>query len=208
MTTKELIKMLHDADPTGEAHVRMSGGIPYLAEPKPGYWDGPYSYLDEDGNWVESSKGTKIDIWTMDIWDFVERQLDINEDTDFESIKEKIKFDLSGTKENNQKYTIDPLLKKAKEAFDEINKIENDLYQRALDDMIENAKKGWTWFQNKEIDSDKPNMHFYYTWKIYDENGKVQGSCINNTESVQKSGLWERVDNGVKPGYYQWIFKN
>ena len=208
MTTKELIKMLQDADPTGEAHVRMSGGIPYLAEPKPGYWDGPYSYLDEDGNWVESSKGTKIDIWTMDIWDFVERQLDINEDTDFESIKEKIKFELVGTKENNQKYTIDPLLKKAKEAFDEINKIENDLYQKALDDMIENAKKGWTWFQNKEIDSDKPNMHFYYTWKIYDENGVVQGSCINNTESVQKSGLWERVDNGVKPGYYQWIFKN
>ena len=208
MTTKELIKMLQDADPTGEAHVRMSGGIPYLAEPKPGYWDGPYSYLDEDGNWIESSKGTKIDIWTMDIWDFVGRQLDINEDTDFESIKEKIKFDLSGTKENNQKYTIDPLLKKAKEAFDEINKIENDLYQKALDDMIENAKKGWTWFQNKEIDSDKPNMHFYYTWKIYDENGEVQGSCINNTESVQKSGLWERVDNGVKPGYYQWIFKN
>jgi hypothetical protein len=208
MTTKELIKMLQDADPTGEAHVRMSGGIPYLAEAKPGYWDGPYSYLDEDGNWVESSKGTKIDIWTMDIWDFVERQLDINEDAEFESIKEKIKFDLSGTKENNQKYRIDPLLKKAKEAFDEINRIQNRIYQRALDDMIENAKKGWTWFQDKKIDSDDPNMHFYYTWKIYDENGEVQGSCINNTESVQKSGLWERVDNGVNPGYYQWIFKN
>lgn len=208
MTTKELIKMLQDADPTGEAHVRMEGGIPYLAEPKPGYWDGPYSYLDEDGNWVESSKATKIDIWTMDIWDFVERQLDINPDADFELIREKIKFELVGAKENNQKYTIDPLLKKAKEAFDEINEIENKIYQKSLENMVENGKKGWTWFQDKKIDSDKPNMHFYYTWKIYDETGKVQGSCINNTESVQKSGLWERVDNGVKPGYYQWIFKN
>jgi hypothetical protein len=131
MTTKEFIKMLQEADPTGEAHVRMSDGIPYLAEPKPGYWDGPYSYLDEDGNWVESSKGTKIDIWTMDIWDFVERQLDKNPDIEFESIKEKIKFDfIGGTTENNQKYKIDPLLKKAKEAFDEIKRIDNEFHQK------------------------------------------------------------------------------
>jgi hypothetical protein len=131
MTTKEFIKMLQEADPTGEAHVRMSGGIPYLAERKPGYWDGHYSYLDDNGNWVESSQGTKIDIWTMDIWDFVERQLDINEDCDFESIKEKIKFDfIGGNTENNQKYKIDPLLKKAKESFDEIKRIDNEFHQK------------------------------------------------------------------------------
>lgn len=50
MTTSEFIKMLQDADPSGEAHIRMSGGVPKYAELKEGYWDGPYSYIDSDGN--------------------------------------------------------------------------------------------------------------------------------------------------------------
>ena len=50
MKTSEFIKMLQEADPSGEAHVRMYGGVPKFAELKPGYWDGPYSYIDEEGN--------------------------------------------------------------------------------------------------------------------------------------------------------------
>lgn len=73
--------------------------------------------------------------------------------------------------------------------------------------MKENANKGWTWFQNKKVDTER-GMHIFYTWKIYDENGKEKGSNVWMTESVQDSGLWERVDNGVNEGYYQWIYKN
>ncbi len=53
----------------------------------------------------------------------------------------------------------------------------------------------------------RPNMHHYYTWKVYDESGKDQGSNLYNVQSVYKSGLFERHDNGVKEGYYQWIKK-
>ena len=73
--------------------------------------------------------------------------------------------------------------------------------------MIENSNKGWTWFQNKMVDSER-GMHVYYTWEIFDENGKSQGSNLHMTESVQLSGLWEKLDNNVKPGFYQWILKN
>jgi len=59
MKTSEFIKMLQEADPSGEAHIRMEGGIPRFAELKEGYWDGPYSYLDEEGNWVYSTEGNK-----------------------------------------------------------------------------------------------------------------------------------------------------
>ena len=74
--------------------------------------------------------------------------------------------------------------------------------------MKENAQKGWKWFQNKDVDkNEKPNLHKYYTWKIYDKKGREQGSTINNTESIMKSGDWEKVDNNKKKGYYQWIYK-
>jgi len=35
MKTKELIKILQKADPSGEAHVRMDGGVPTYANTKP-----------------------------------------------------------------------------------------------------------------------------------------------------------------------------
>jgi hypothetical protein len=50
-------------------------------------------------------------------------------------------------------------------------------------------------------------MHHYYTWIALDENGKDQGSNLHNVEAVYKSGLFEKHDNGVKKGYYQWIKK-
>ncbi len=65
--------MLQDADPTGEAHVRLpGGGAVYFAERKEGYWDGPYMYLEGDHHMshatlVISTKGDKVDIHTVDL---------------------------------------------------------------------------------------------------------------------------------------------
>ena len=60
MTTSQFIKMLQEADPSGEAHIRMEGGIPLFAELKPGYWDGPYEYIDEDDNYLKIPKVTYL----------------------------------------------------------------------------------------------------------------------------------------------------
>ena len=92
MTTKEFIKMLQDADPSGDAHIRMSGGVPRYAELKPGYWDGPYSYIDGDGNWVYSSMNNKVDIWTEEIDDYVGDMCDTYDTPPWEDIKKKFKL--------------------------------------------------------------------------------------------------------------------
>lgn len=96
MKTKDFIKMLQKADPTGEGYIRLpGGGAPWFAEEKEGYWDGPYQFLDyrkdkngHDAVLTTSTKGYKIDIHVMDansiIWD---------ENGDMERIKKRIAFD-------------------------------------------------------------------------------------------------------------------
>lgn len=71
MTTGELIKLLQEEDPSGKLHVRLFGdGIPCFCEVKPGYWDGPYAYI-ENNKWIQSTEGSKVDIYTKDINDFI-----------------------------------------------------------------------------------------------------------------------------------------
>jgi len=210
MKTKDFIKMLQDEDPSGEGYLRFPGGFPYCVEAKEGYWDGPYSYFDKNNNYVTSSEGYKIDVRCMDVEGFVETHFDKHDQNNWENIKKKFKFNFEDyCYESQRKEKEDRILKHAKESYDEMCEIHERIYLSALDEMKENAEKGWTWFQNREVEENQiPNMHVYYTWKIYDEKGKEQGSNLHMTESVQHSGEWEKLDNGVKKGYYQWKLKN
>jgi len=207
MTTSEFIEILKKADPSGDAHIRMEGGIPLFAELKPGYWDGPYSYIDKDDNYVYTSAGSKVDIYCVDIWDFVERNM--NRNTKWEEIEKKFKFELTYSIKEHRDERANSILKQAKEAYSDIMEILTSSYNRSLEEMIKNAEKGWKWFQNKDVDKNEvPNMHKYYTWKIFDENGKEQGSNIHMTESIQDSGLWSKLESNEIPGYYEWKFNN
>jgi len=101
MKTKDFIKMLQEADPTGEGYIRLpDGGAPWFAEAKEGYWDGPYQYLekqdDKDTHFhnamlVTSIKGYKVDIYVKDtdsiVWD---------ENGNMDKIRKKIRFEYSG----------------------------------------------------------------------------------------------------------------
>lgn len=211
MTTSEFIKMLQEADPKGTAHIRMEGGVPYVAELKAGYWDGPYSYIDEDDNWVYSASGSKVDIHCLGIWDYVEGR--IGHKSTFEDIKHKFKFELSVYATDEQRNErMERVLKEAKEAFDELRKMDNDMYERQLNEAIKEAEIGKRWFQNKEVDSvpeEEMNYHFYYTWKFIDEKGTLDSSSTPyRTQPILRSGLWEKLDNGAMEGYYEWIYKN
>jgi hypothetical protein len=205
MTTKEFIKMLQEADPEGNGHIRMEGGVPIHAIGKEGYWDGPYSYINKNGEYVYSTRGYKIDIYCEDVYDFASNQY--SRDKKWEDVEKLFKFELTYANESQRKEREDTILKQAKEAFDSSREIDDRLFEQGKQKMIENSNKGWTWFQNKRVDSER-GMHVYYTWEIFDENGKSQGSNIHMTESVQLSGLWEKLDNNIKPGFYQWILKN
>lgn len=208
MKTKELIKLLQEVDPSGECHVRMEGGIPITAYRLPGYYDGAYEYLDESGNWVVSTKGDKVDIITMDKETFICDEYDdtLHPEENWDNIKEliKIDYDPSGNSTQSIEY-----MNRFKQYFDRFSNYEESSKNSMINKNIEQANKGWTWFQNKLVDDDslKFNNHTFYTWLIYDENGVKQPSNLINTEWVLKSGLWERLDNQVKDGYYQFIYK-
>ncbi len=217
MKTKELIEQLKKADPSGECHVRINKGeavIPIFCEQKEGYWDGPYDYIDENNNWVKTTEGNKVDIHCMDINDFVARNVHVHTMkgiTPWEEIKKKFITDTTYLKENQSDEVYNSLIEEAKENYDIIAEITERSYNTSLNEMIENAKKGWKWFQDKLVDTPKkgkPNFHVYYTWKIFDENNtSVNGSNIHMTESIQKSGQWDKLDNNEIPGFYEWKFK-
>lgn len=210
MKTKEFIKMLQDADPSGEAHIRMSGGVPTYVVEKAGYWDGPYSYIDKDGNWVYTTKGTKVDIYTTDISDFVDEMISTYKIPTWEEVKSKFKFELTYSFEEHRKDREDHILKEAKESYDDMVEMHMKFRVEGERRAIENEENGWSWFQDKRVDDKDPKislMHHYYTWKVYDKDKKEQGSNPHNVEAVYKSGLFERLDNGNKKGYYQWVLK-
>jgi len=210
MTTAEFIKMLQEADPKGTAHIRMEGGVPHAAILKPGYYDGPYSYIDEDFNWVKSASGSKVDIHCIDVWDFVDRVK--GKSRSFDEIKHKFKFELGTYVYPEQiKEREDALLEEAEKAFNDMLDIEDGMLQRQLEEVIEKYNDGWRFYQNKEVDQvpeDEMNYHVYYTWKIVNPEGIVEsnGSTPYLTEPILESSQWTKHDNGVILGYYEWIY--
>jgi hypothetical protein len=131
MKTKEFIKMLQDADPSGEAHIRMEGGIPISAQIKEGYWDGPFSYLDENENYVYSIEGYKVDIYCRDIWDHVDWMVDYDTKTSWEEVEKTFKFELGGyalkeSRDDKKQRVLD----QGKEAYDEIMNINKRIEEK------------------------------------------------------------------------------
>ncbi len=223
MKTKDFIKMLQEADPEGEGFIRMEGGIPAFAELKEGYWDGPYSYIDEEGNYVYSTEGYKIDIYCTDIWDFVERNVD--ENTTWEEVENKFKFKLGYVNNNDR---IESVLKNAKEAYEYISKLEKQMLEESISIAVQRAEEGWRFFQDKKVDlesDDKKRFYIYYHWRIYEPKENIksnwfskmfskaewkdrwQRSSLRDTEGIMKSGLFEKLDNNELEGYYEWVLK-
>jgi hypothetical protein len=212
MTTGEFIKLLQKEDPDGTAHLRMSGGIPKYVVHKEGYYDGPYSYFDKEGNWVYSIQGSKVDVYCEDIEGFVSNKLDTYQIPTWESIKEKFKFELGGySVESQRNERAEGILKQAKEAYDDMLAVYEGFQDRYEKIAVERANAGWKFYQDMEVDNPDihPNLHHYYTWLIYDENGKFkgEGSCVADTQAVYKSGLFERKASELVHGYYEWTLK-
>lgn len=118
MKTKDFIKLLQKEDPTGESHIRINGDVIIGVQAKDGYWDGPYNYFkkDRDGKptWVASTRGSKIDVMTIDLFDFADMYKG-----NWEEMKKHIivEYDyVSKEYENN-------FIKNAKEQCDEYNEI-------------------------------------------------------------------------------------
>lgn len=129
MKTKELIKLLQQEDPTGEAHVRIDGAMPWFVEAKPGYYDGSYTYLDDDGCLIVSTTGTKVDIRLYELDVHVERIVGNSTDMLFEEVEKRIKFDLAYSYANHRQDKMDNLLLMAKNYWQECLDINKGLYE-------------------------------------------------------------------------------
>ena len=204
MKTKDFIKMLQEADPSGEAHVRMSGGVPIFAELKEGYWDGPYSYIDENGKYVTSIEGCKVDIWTKEPHDYIWDGLEWNsyqepEEGLFEKLKSKFEFKFGGYAiPAHRQERIDGFFKNLKEELDNYISYKKESDQKYLNEVCEKYKKGWRFLQRKD-----GKMKFY-DWDILNENGKNEGANWATTGPILLSGRFEPFESEK---YIEWKLK-
>lgn len=121
MTTSEFIKMLQEADPEGNAHVKTGFGVPVAAHVVPGYYDGSYLYFDGE-KLTGSIKNNKIVIETLNPFDYTFHVLDtwpLNKlYPSFEELFEQY-FDVKQLHERDQ----ERIRKESKQGYDEFTKI-------------------------------------------------------------------------------------
>ena len=131
MKTKELIKLLKEADPTGEMHVRVGGGPIIGVDLKEGYWDGSYSYVERDEKgpyvWHESNEGYKVDVMTIDLFDFVDFF-----NGDYEEAKKHVVFHFVNAPEH---------AKKKEETFLKELRMRCEQYNDIVDEITELKKR-------------------------------------------------------------------
>lgn len=196
MTTSEFIEMLKKADPKGTAHVRLgSGEVPYGAELKPGYYDGPYTYIDNDGKYVLTNQGEKVDIFCKDtssiIWDSNWTPWGVSPDVEWQNVKSKfiVDFGAYAVKEQREENT-DRFFKEIKEEFDYMIESQKSSWEKCLKDVIEKYKNGWRFYQCKDEKALK-----YYDWKIISPLGINNGGANLATSCpILESGMFYSID--------------
>lgn len=149
MKTKELIEILQKADPSGECHVRVAGGMPWFAERKEGYWDGMYTYIEGD-KLIYSTEGQKVDLHIMELEDWVERYRKNWED--------KIEFRLGYLDPSDK---IEAVKKDAREFAEYMNELEESMDERFLEEMKEKLQNGWKIVDYSEDGKINPTKIFF-----------------------------------------------
>ncbi len=202
--------MLQEADPSGEGYLRFPDGVPTYAEPKEGYWDGAYTYIEDD-KFIFSTQGYKIDIYCTNSEDFICNQITYENCFDenlWETLSSKIEFNFSYAIAKQRQDRINGILDSVKKEFDSIVQIHKDMKIKNILEAEFDYNHGWTYFQSIEkipLNDNPKNM--VYDWIILDETGKRQDNILKNKFHIVHTDKYEAVDNGVKEGYKQWIKK-
>ena len=168
MKTKDFIKLLQQEDPSGEAYLRLEGGAVDHVICKPGYYDGPYTYLDGD-IMVTSTAGTKVDVYCQTWEDVV-----YNADGNMEQIRKNIRMEKD-----------DPEFWKRVETLSKEVRAEA---KRCLEEytckIFQRLKDGWRIFQ----DSGKPVGQC--NAMICERNGQNDRLCQGECDAVLHSGFF------------------
>lgn len=174
MKTKDFIKMLQKEDPTGECHIRLGRGAPQQAERKPGYWDGPYQYIDDDGNFVISIKEEKIDVHSVDWEEFIWEH-----DGDYSKIK--FEFDDYCEKEKH----IQDYIERFKKVSEEHKRFEQQSLEHHTFQVLKKLQGRW------KIKEEKPNKKYMMD---YVKGSKTKRMCMGDCEAIHKTDFFESYD--------------
>lgn len=184
MKTKDLIKLLQKADPSGECHIRVNTengtGTPVGVEKKEGYWDGYYSYI-EGGVMHFSIAGNKVDLYVMDEEDWAENYP--------ETWENKVDFHFSEyVYKEHQDERIDDIKERMSNVSKEMKEIEQMIQDRQYPEMIEKINNGW-----EIIDESKDKID---PTKIYFKKGlKEDRLVIGYIKILQKTNFFRKEGN-------------
>ncbi len=204
MTTREFIELLQKEDPSGESHIRMPGGVPVFVQRKPGYYDGPYDYINKDGKWVVSSLDSKVDVYCKEPEDIVSDVFD--EWNSYgkeggEGLWEKVQsMFIFETSYVNQKHTVDPFMERVKKFYDEWLKFKMESDEQDLVKVIDLNKRGCRFFRLKNT-----NNKWYSGWKfVNDKNPEDIGHPnLEHTYPILVSGRFKETDHD--DDYFEYI---
>lgn len=180
MKTNELIKLLQEEDPNNECHVRFGGAIVGV-ERKEGYWDGPYSYINDKKQFVISTRDDKIDIHCTDVEDFI-----WDHDGDYSDVI----FDFEGYSREALENKKESYLKTFKKSSDEFKRLDKQLKEQFFFEVVEKLQKGWKIREDKDKGKwNKVQMNFVN--KIGIRAGQL---CIGEMSVVYDTGMFEVYD--------------
>jgi len=184
MKSKEFIKLIKEQDPTGECHVRLGDGFPFFCERKEGYYDGAYEYIDEDGNYVISTRGSKVDIMGTDLNDFI-----WDRDGDFS----KVICDFERYGDDIQMRKTQEVINKCKKISEDYHRYEKTSSQAFLAMVLDKLRNGWKIYQDKKREIGMYNSMYYKKLLI------TNRLCQGETSVLLKSGYFQCLKG-------QWIF--
>jgi hypothetical protein len=190
--------MLQEQDPDGKCHVRLPGGIPDYAIKKEGYYDGSYTYLDHNGNYVISDKGFKIDVYCIELEDFL---------WDDHNDNKRVIIDI---KDKERKKAIQNEIKKIQVERDKCRR--GLLYEHVFR-VMEKIKEGWKIVQ--------PALtvvgHYNVMWYVRDiskfvdkgnpcdiRSGNQDNLCQGDCGAVLESGFFKWI---VRGNVIEWVLK-
>lgn len=186
MKSKELIKQLQEADPTGEVEVYGCAGAIHFIELMPGYWDGTCEYFEQSKFFPEK----------MFVTDKLDQKILIRE-INLEEFIFTVGGDLSRVILNVR----DPERweKKCEEYTKEVKKIIKELNDAQFKDFMQKFI-----IEKFEIicpDKTKADKFHEQYWR---KDGKLDKLCQGDCVIVLKSGFFKQIEDS---NYIKYVLK-
>ncbi len=182
MTTKALIELLQKEDPEGNIHVRINGECPSFVERKAGYWDGSYSYVENDdyqkGKYIDTTKNDKIDIYTLSLEDYLH---------DHKGDISMIQFEFDSSTDLVNREKANHFWKKVKKIIAAYQEEDQRFLKEFTFHILRKMQEGWAIFQDHDKEVGGYNAMYYQKGK------ETIRLCQGEYELILDSGFFRPI---------------